>query len=308
MPLTNVLSAQVLPEHLRRFIELVPQPAKRAVEKKERFHWTHISPMKSLHAIAPLLLALSTPAFAEIGSAAATCFEQTRPEPDSVRAIRLTARDREGQKTIVVMRMYGRRGAEGLGQLFMRFDQPAEIRGTAVLALERKEGDSEVYLASPDLPTPRRITGPPRADGMFRTDFSSEDLQRLQQGWRPGAGELKQLPDEVVAERLVYVLEVRPTDSAYERIVFCLDQESCLPLRIRFYVPGRDKPRKELTTDPRSNLKHGNQWVAHSALIRDLENDTSTHLMVDSQDELLPDGQFTVEALERAVREGMEAP
>lgn len=264
--------------------------------------------MRLRSALGTLLLTLATPALAETPSAAA-CFERT-PEPDSVRAIRLTARDRSGEKTIVVLRLYGRRSADGLGQLFLRFEQPEEVRGTAVLVLERKNGESEIHLASPELPTPRRISGPSRADGMFRTDFSSEDLQRLQRGWRPGAGELKQLPDGRIGERDVYVLETRPTDSAYERIVFSLDQESCLPLLVRFYEPGRPKPRKELTTDPRSNLKHGDQWVAHSALMRDLESLTTTHLMVDShaQDRLLPDDQFTVEGLERAVRAGEEAP
>jgi hypothetical protein len=108
-----------------------------------------------------------------------------------------------------------------------------------------------------------------------------------------------------VAERDVYMVELRPKESAYERIVFALDQENCLPLRVEFYEPGKTRPRKELTTDPRSNLKHGDVWVAHSALMRDLQNLTTTHLMVDSheQDELLPDGQFTVEALEQSVRD-----
>jgi hypothetical protein len=260
-------------------------------------------------ALAFALLVLSTPAFAEpIGSAAA-CFAQ-QPEPDSVRAVRMTARDRSGQKTIVVLRLYGKRSAAGLGQLFLRFEQPDEVRGTALLVLERPQGESEIYLASPELPTPRRISGPARADGMFRTDFSSEDLQRLQQGWRPGAGDTRQLPDARVADRAVYVLETRPTDSAYERIEFSLDQESCLPLLVRFYAPGKARPRKELTTDPRSNLKHGERWVAHSALMRDLDQLTTTHLMVDShaQEQLLPDDQFTVEGLERAVREGSKQP
>ena len=265
--------------------------------------------MKPLLALASLLLALSTPALAEAASSAAACFERG-PEPDSVRAVRMTARDRGGEKTIVVLRIYGKRSAEGLGQLFLRFEQPEGVRGTSLLVLEQKDGDSQIYLASPELPTPRRVSGPARADGIFRTDFSSEDLQRLQQGWRPGAAEQKQLPDARVADRAVYVLETRPTDSAYERIVISLDQESCLPLLVRFYEPGKAQPRKELTTDPRSNVKHGERWVAHSALMRDLENLTTTHLMVDShaQDQLLPDGQFTVEGLERAVREGTKAP
>jgi hypothetical protein len=262
--------------------------------------------MRALAATVALVLPLALPAHAEPGAAAAACFEKSAPQPDSVRAIRMTARDRSGEKTIVVLRLYGRRGADGLGRLFLRLDQPEEVKGTALLVLEQPSGDSEIYLASPELPTPRKVSGPARADGMFRTDFSSEDLERLQQGWRPGAGELKPLPDGRIADRAVYVIETKPTESAYERIVFSLDQESCLPLLVRFYERGRDQPRKELTTDPRSNLKHGDQWVAHSALMRDLQNLTTTHLMVDShaQDQLLPDGQFTVEGLERAVREG----
>jgi len=249
-----------------------------------------------------LASALAVPAHAE--GAADACFTRNAPEPDSVRAVRMTARGKGGQKTIVVMRMYGRRGPAGLGQLFLRFEEPEPVRGTSLLVLEQAEGDSAIYMASPEIPKARRISGTKRADGMFQTDFSSEDLQRLQQGWRPGAGEQRVLPDGKVGGRAVYVLETRPSDSAYERIVFELDQESCLPLRVRFYEPGREKPRKELTTDPRSNLQHGDRWVAHSALMRDLENLTTTHLMVDSheQQQLLPDDQFTVEGLERAVQ------
>jgi len=265
--------------------------------------------MRTLPVSTLALLLLVTPAGIRAEGAATACFEQNSPSPDSVRAVRMTARGRDGEKTIVVMRMYGRESPDGLGQLFLRFEQPEEVRGTSLLVLEQKDGDSEIYLASPELPKARRVSGPSRADGMFQTDFSSEDLQRLQQGWRPGAGEQKQLPDEVVGERPVYVLETRPTESAYERIVFALDQESCLPLRVLFYEPGREKPRKELTTDPRSNLLHGDQWVAHSALMKDLENLTTTHLMVDSheQEKLLADDQFTVEGLQRAVQEGAAA-
>ena len=251
-----------------------------------------------------LSLLLPLAAGSEPASPAEVCFTRSAPQPDSVRAIRLTARERSGEKTVVVLKMYGQRNAEGLGRLFIRLEEPVEVRGTSLLVLEQPQGESQIYLATPEMPTARRISGPARADGMFRTDFSSEDLQRLQQGWRPGEGELKQLPDARVAERPVFMVEVRPPGSSYERILFALDQESCLPLQVQFYEPGKSRPRKELTTDPGSNLKHGEVWVAHSALMRDFENLTTTHLMVDSheQEKLLPDGQFTVEALEQSVR------
>ena len=255
--------------------------------------------------LASIAAITSGPALAQAPSSAEACFAHNMPQPDSVRAIRLTARDRDGAKTVVVMQMYGRRSPEGLGQLFIRMEEPKEVRGTALLVLEQPHGESEIYLASPEMPTARRISGPTRSDGLFRTDFSSEDLQRLQQGWRPGADEVKMLPDGRIDDRPVYVAEVRPKGSTYERIVVSLDQESCLPLQVQFFEPGKERPRKELTTDPSSNLKHGSLWVAHSALMRDLQNLTTTHLMVDSheQEQLLPGGQFTVEALEQSVRE-----
>jgi len=262
-------------------------------------------------ALVALLAGLPIPAPARAGSPAEACFERTTPQPDSIRAIRMTARDRSGQKPVVVMQLYGRRNAQGLGQLFIRLLEPDSVRGASLLVLEQPGGASDIYLATPELPTPRRITGPARTDGMFRTDFSSEDLERLQQGWRPGAGEMKQLPDESIGGRPVYVLEIRPRDSAYERVVLSIDHESCLPLLVRFYEHGKSSPRKELTTDPRSNLKHGSLWVAHEALMRDLEKLSTTHLMVDShaQEQLLPDGQFTVDALARSVQgEAKAAP
>jgi hypothetical protein len=218
----------------------------------------------------------------------------------------MAAHGRSGAETVLLLRLYGRRNEQGLGQLFLRVDEPDRLRGTSLLVLQRPDAESDIYLASPEQPAPRPIRGAERTQGMLGTDFTYEDLERVQHGWPPGAAEVVERPSAEIGDRSVHVLEVRPRDSAWERIVFSLDRESCLPLLVRFYERGRDQPRKELTTDPRSNLKHGDQWVAHSALMRDLQNLTTTHLMVDShaQDQLLPDGQFTVEGLERAVREG----
>jgi len=258
--------------------------------------------MKAL-ALAALCLSLCAPSAAVAAGTGLACFEH-RPEPDSVRAMRLTAHGAAGEKRVVIIRLYGRRNPEGLGQLFVRIEEPEGLLGTSLLMLQREDGESDIYLASPERPTPRPIRGPERTQKMFGTDFSYEDLERVQHGWRPGAAEIAELPAKAVNDRPAYVVEVRPHDARWERIVFSLDQESCLPLLIRFFEPGTKLPRKELTVSPSSHVKHGELWVVHSAIMRDREGDTTTHMMVDShaQEALLPDGQFTVDGLERAVR------
>jgi hypothetical protein len=232
------------------------------------------------------------------------CVQRNLPHPDSIRAIRFTSRDRVGAKTVTAVKIFGRRSNDGLRQLFVRFLEPEDIRGTALLFLER-EISNEVYFASTELEEPRKITGSGRSANLFGTDISYEDFERLE-GMRPRE-QLQRQADETIRDRPVYVIETHPENSGYERIVSYIDQESCLPLLMKFYESG-GQLRKELTTNPRANLKHGSVWVPHTALMRDVRDLTTTHLMVDSheQDVLLPDGIFSVEALQESVR--TEAP
>jgi hypothetical protein len=229
------------------------------------------------------------------------CVERNVPEPDHVRGVRITSRDRAGAKRIVVLKLQGRRSAEGRRELLVRFQQPDDVRGVALLMLER-EGASDVWLASPELPEPRKITTRDRSQAVAGTDLSYEDLEWLQ-GFRTPRSS-NRLPDDRVGKRAVYVVEARPEQSSYERVVAQIDQASCLPLRLQFFEVG-GRLRKEITADPSFLQQRGDVWVAHAMLIRDARDGTSTHFMVDThqQDVLLPDGDFDVEGLRRAAQE-----
>jgi len=263
-----------------------------------------------LFAVVAFCSALCPPLAARAAGAGLACFDR-RPEPDSVRALRITAHDQADEKTVLIVRLYGRRNQQGLGQLFLRIEKPDAMRGTSLLMLQRENAESDIYLASPQQPTPRAIHGAEREQDMFGTDFSYEDLERVQYGWLPGEATIVELPAEPVNDRPAYVVEVKPHHSVWERIVFSLDEESCRPVWIRFFEPGKTAPSKELTTSFDSHVKHGDIWVAHSALMRDRVHFTTSHLMVDShtQEALLPDDGFSVEGLARAVRgEAKPAP
>lgn len=235
---------------------------------------------------------------ADTASSITACAERSFPEPDSIRAIRITRRDRLGSEQVTVVKMYGRRTEEGYRQLLVRFLQPADVRGSSFLILER-EGENEMYIMSPHLGAPKRIMGTQRASTLFGTDYSYEDFEQLQAFRRPGSS--RRLEDDEISSRPVYVIEGRSADSAYERIMTFVDKETCVALRIEMYEPG-GRLRKELHVNPEFVRRKGPVWVANMVLMHDLRDGTSTQLLVDSteQDVEFPEGLFSVAGLREA--------
>jgi hypothetical protein len=244
--------------------------------------------------LASLLL---SPAFAsaeeaEVSADITACAERNVPEPDSIRAVRITARDRLGAEQVTVVKMYGRRTEEGSRQLLVRFLEPEDVRGTSFLVLER-DGENEMYFMSPDLGEPKRIAGTQRASTLFGTDYSYEDFEHLQAFKRPGSS--RRLEDDEIGNRPVYVVESRSVDSDYERILTFVDKETCVALRMEMYEQG-GRLRKELDVNPDFVRRKGAIWIANMALMHDLRDATTTQLLVDSteQDVEFPEGLFSI--------------
>ena len=238
--------------------------------------------------------------FPETGSAeeeVARCLEDNMPEPDSIRALRVVARDRTGAERVTVVKLYGARSDEGYRQLLLRFIEPADVAGAAFLMLERPEQNETYFKPGPDQP-PKRITGAGSSMALFGSDFSYEDFEYLHGFTRPG--ETKRLEDAAIDDRAVYVLETRPSaeaQSAYQTIVAFVDKETCIPLRMEMFEVG-GRLRKVLSVNPSQVMKRGPVWIAHRALMRDIRDYTTTQLLVDStEQDSLPDETFSVEAL-----------
>jgi hypothetical protein len=220
------------------------------------------------------------------------CAERNVPQPDSIRAVRITARDRLGSEQVTVVKMYGRRTEDGFRQLLVRFLEPEDVRGTAFLILERA-GENEMYFDSPDLDAPKRITGTHKSSTLFGTDYSYEDFEHLQAFRRPGSS--RRLEDDSIGNRPVFVVESRAADSAYERITTFVDKETCVALRMEMYEAG-GRLRKELDVNPDFVRRKGPIWIANMALMHDLRDATTTQLLVDSteQDVDFPEGMFSL--------------
>ncbi len=237
------------------------------------------TPCLILVSILALQLASAVRAEARSADEVDACIRETRPAETSVLTVSFRSKDRVGAVTEKSATLHWKRFDDDLSRIVLRFRYPSDVRGSAVLLIEAKERAPEMFMCLPALQKVRRVTTHMVSSSMFGTDFSYEDFQRLQ-GYTVSAAKLR-LEDAVVAGRPAFVVErTLGTDSAYERIVDFVDQETCLPLRTESYERG-GRLRKVLTADPAAFELSGSVWVAKSVLMRDLLDETETALLVE---------------------------
>lgn len=231
-----------------------------------------------------------------------SCVENNKPEKSSVQLVEFTAVDRIGGERVSRAKIKGKKfDDDQLRRLKLVFSKPLEVRGSAFLAIERESGSPDMFLYTPEIRKAKRVTGQGGGGKLFGTDFSYEDFVRWQGLNEPG--ESRRLPDAVEAGQPVYVLETEPakqSESSYERVVFFIDQETCVALKVESYEKG-DAPRKVLTADPGQLLQEGGVWFASELLMRDLRDETHTRVSIEDVevDRDLKDSEFSLGKLSR---------
>ncbi|MGD8746076.1 MAG: outer membrane lipoprotein-sorting protein [Gammaproteobacteria bacterium] len=90
------------------------------------------------------------------------------------------------------------------------------------------------------------------------------------------------LADAEVADRQVYVVEqaAEPdSESAYHRVVFYFDKETCVALQTE-YFDAADRLHKRLTVDPATVAQVNGRWTAHDLEMNDVGEETSSWIHV----------------------------
>jgi hypothetical protein len=240
--------------------------------------------------------ALGDPAVEEV----LACVRRNAPKRALVQSVELVAVDPTGQERSQSAKLYAKRGADGRGRLLLRIEEPADLRGSAFLLIQKQEGnDMFVYL--PEMKKVRRISARHLRGKLFGTDFSYKDLEQLfAQGEEAS---LVRLPDAEREGRAVFALEARPgpdADEGYTRVTSLVDRETCVPLEIAFYEKG-EVPVKVIDVDPARITKEGDVHVPRWVRVRDLQKSRESRLVThDVQvDPELADGMFTSSSLER---------
>ncbi len=236
-------------------------------------------------AIALLCLPLvaAEDAYLETAREIEDCVRRQIQDRSSEQDVSFTTTDRVGSESDFEAKVYWRQFDDGLSRFLIKLEAPADMRGAGLLLVEKRERH-DMFMYMPELKRARRVTTRMVSSSLFGTDFSYEEIARLQGIWRDD--QLVRIADAVEQGRSVYVLEGHPKEdegSAYDRVVTYVDRETCIPLKISYYERG-EQPRKELITDPNRVATIEGRRVPKRLVMRDLRDETSTELLVDEID------------------------
>lgn len=125
---------------------------------------------------------------------------------------------------------------DGKAQL-IKFLEPADVRGSGFLNVEKASGETETLIYLPALGRVRRVAGGQKQDSFFGSDFSYEEISSL-------SGDFDDDFETALLEVLpgpVYVLEGKAlpgAESSYDRIVYQVPESTLVPRRVEFYTAG----------------------------------------------------------------------
>lgn len=177
--------------------------------------------------------------------------------------------------------------SNGQSRSLMKFTAPADVEGTAFLALEHQDEDEEMYLYMPVLGSVRRIAGSQKNGSFVGTDFTYNDLTIL------GGGNYQEDYSAEVLSRDndKYILKLIPSDDEiqYTYVKMWVPVDTWFPTKIEFFGE-QDQKRKVLINEDFEEID-GNR-TARKITMKDLENGSKTVLS-------LSEIQYNVEISDR---------
>jgi len=208
------------------------------------------------------------------------CVRKNLPEHSARQDLNLMVRDGTGQEQTIEAELFWKRGDDGRSRVLVRVEAPFDLRGSAFLLVERKDG-SDMFSYLPSLKKVRRITGRTISGSLFGSDFSYEDVERLQS--LATRTKVEKLADAEVSGRATWVLTAPlppESGSKYQRVVSFIDQETCVALKTEL-MEGPEQVAKEVVIAPDQVKAEGSRFVPREIFARDLESGSATRLRVE---------------------------
>jgi len=191
---------------------------------------------------------------------------------------------------------FERIGSFGDSKSVLRFIDPPEVKGVALLVHNHKDRSSDQWMWTPELQRDRRIALQDRSTRFFGTDFSFEDLEERD----VDQFDFKLLGEEKLEGEDCWKLESRPRQtktSQYTHSYVWVRKDLFLFMMVEGYKGG--ELMRRIAYRDYQNVK--GLWTAKTMEVFDNKRNSRTTMKLEKLDYNLPmkDGDFTLQALRR---------
>src|ERR1039457_4221471 len=194
-----------------------------------------------------------------------------------------------------------RLGAYGNSKAIIRFTEPAEVKGVALLVINHPDRSSDQWMWTPAIGRDRRIAQQDRSTRFFGTDFSFEDLEERD----VNQFDFSLQGEESIDGAACWRIESKPKQgksSQYTSSRVWIRKDNYVPVQYENYV--KDKLVRRLVEKDIRNIQ--GIWTARLLEMTDLGRNSRTILKLENGRYNVPmkDDDFTVQALRRQMGGG----
>jgi outer membrane lipoprotein-sorting protein len=189
-----------------------------------------------------------------------------------------------------------RSGNYGDSKALLRFVNPPEVKGVALLIVNHPDRASDQWMWLPELQRDRRVALQDRSTRFFGTDFSYEDLEERD----VNQSDFRLLGEETVDGQACWKIESTPKkgkSSQYSKVVSWMRKDIYYPVRYEMYA--KEQMVRKLFY--RRIEKVNGVWSALEMEMHDLRRKGRTVLRTEKLQYNVPlkDEMFTLQALRR---------
>ena len=192
--------------------------------------------------------------------------------------------------------MLERLGSHGASRMVLRFTQPAEVKGVALLVVNHPDRASDQWMWTPAIERDRRIALQDRSTRFFGTDFSFEDLEERDVNQYDYA----LLGDDSLDGVLMWKIQSTPRQgksSQYTKSIVWIRKDNYACARIENLV--KDQVVRRLNYLDIQNVQ--GIWTAKQLEMTDVKRNSRTRLTLDKLHYNVPmkEDDFTLQAIRR---------
>ena len=208
-----------------------------------------------------------------------TCVEAHGPRVSMVEEVTLTVADPEGEVFRSQFRLIFRQVDEQERRVLVRFSQPEDLAGAAMLIADTGNDRPTVDIYLPELQRTRRLLSEDDVAAFLgRSQLGVEELRLLVNPM--GDPQLEVKSEAEAGGRQAWLLEARADASAPPHLRLWIDQERCIPIQVEVN-DDLGKLRRWIEMDPTRVERQKDAFVARDVVIRTPEGGSETRIQID---------------------------